>query len=610
MAKKMKKALALVLALCLCVGMMSTAFAASHTHGDDCYDDHGKLICDGVAVIGDTAYDTLAEAVAAANAAGSAEIILIADIELGEKLKTTGDITISGEHTITRTTAGTMFEVAKDGALTLGGGLTIDGNNTWSMDRDQYLADLANASQILAAVADKYFAAKNGLVSTAYMIATDGGTVNLYEVTIQNNYSKNKGVVNVASNAKGAPVINLDGATLVHLATTHGSGLIVSNDKAGTVINMYDGTVIDGNHVGGNHGLFRLYSGATLNMYGGEITNNTGVNSNGIVIGGYTTGVRNQINLFDGLIDGNSSVIGENNSRCNVIYLHTNNDFVMTGGTISNNTSNWNFGGVDAAKSNNTIVITDGSIIDNKSAQNPDAPYNDLHGFGNGQTQVSGGYYTQKLDSDWLAEGYVCVLIGTSPEGEDLYIVTKLSDVLEDVVVIPEDLTDIEDEETPLGDAPSIFDPNKVASIAGDADELVTRAEVADMFYRLLNDETLAAYKTSENDYADVDADDWFNDAVSTMTNMGIMEGAPDGNFYPNEYVTRAQFAAILARFDYDPTVELGLFADTVGHWAEPEVCMVADKDWMDGVEGNFFPDNNMTRGEVVAIMNHILGHN
>ncbi len=605
MAKKMKKALALVLVLCMCIGMMTTAFAASHTHGDGCYDADGNLICSGVAVIGDVAYDTLAEAVAAANAAGSAEIILITDIELGEKLKTTGDITISGEHTITRTTAGTMFEVAKDGTLTLGGGLTIDGNNTWIMDKDLYLSDLVSNNAVLIENAAKYFASETGLVSTAYMITTQGGSINLNEVTIQNNYSKDKGVVLVG----GATEVNLDGATLAHLAATHGSGLIVFSEKAGTVINVYDGTVIDGNHVGGNYGLFKVYSGTTLNIYGGEITNTTGVNSNGTVAGGWTasSAVRNQINIYGGLIDGNSSVLGEKNGRNAAIYLHTNCDFFMSGGTISGNIGNWYFGGVDTNRTSNTQTITGGSIVDNKSAEHADAPWNDFYNGDSANTEISGGYYTQNLDSEWLADGYVCVLIGTSEGGNPLYIVTKLSDLLEGT---EDNLTDIVDEETPLGDGPAIFDPNKVASIDGDPTELVTRAEVADMFYRLLNDETLAAYQTSENDYADVDADDWFNDAVSTMTNMGIMEGAPDGNFYPDEYVTRAQFAAILARFDYDPTVELGLFEDTIGHWAEPEVCMVADKDWMDGVDGKFNPDNDMTRGEVVAIMNHILGHN
>lgn len=608
MAKKMKKALALVLALCLCVGMMSTAFADSHTHGDGCYDPDGNLTCGGVAVIGDTAYDTLAEAVAAANAAGVAtEIILITDIELGEKLNAKGDITISGEHTITRTTSKTMFAVAKDGALTLDGGLTIDGNNNYDFDQAQYDSDLLNAITVMAANAAKYFGLqKDGIVATEYMIVTEGGTVNLYEVTIQNNYSKSQGIVKVNKAAE----VNLDGATLTHLANTHSSGLIVFSEKAGTVINVYDGTVIDGNHVGANYGLFKVYSGTTLNIYGGEITNTTGVNSNGTVAGGWTgsSAVRNQINIYGGLIDGNSSVIGQNNGRNNTIYLHTNCDFFMSGGTISGNTGNWYFGGVDTNNTTNSVTITGGSIVDNKSAENPDASYNDLYIANADKAEISGGYYTQKLNDEWLAEGYVCIEIGVSEDGNTLYIVTKLSDVLDEIV--DDTLTDIEDEDTPMAGGPSIFDPNKVASIAGDADKLVTRAEVADMFYRLLNDETLAAYQTSENDYADVDADDWFNDAVSTMTNMGIMEGAPDGNFYPDEYVTRAQFAAILARFDYDPTVELGLFADTIGHWAEPEVCMVAAKDWMDGIDGNFNPDNDMTRGEVVAIMNHILGHN
>jgi hypothetical protein len=174
---------------------------------------------------------------------------------------------------------------------------------------------------------------------------------------------------------------------------------------------------------------------------------------------------------------------------------------------------------------------------------------------------------------------------------------------------------DIEDEETPLA-GPSVFTTEHIAYVNGKdgyikPEEHVTRAEVADMFYRLLNDETLWDCKSTENNFADVNEGDWFNEAISTLANLGILEGAPDGNFYPNANITRAEFATILARFDYAPTVELGVFADSVGHWAEEEICMAYAKGWVEGNdEGNFCPDNNLTRAEIVTVINRMVGRN
>jgi len=162
---------------------------------------------------------------------------------------------------------------------------------------------------------------------------------------------------------------------------------------------------------------------------------------------------------------------------------------------------------------------------------------------------------------------------------------------------------------------PEAFSGDHYAYVIGYADGLVrpeaniTRAQVATIFFRLLTDEVREQYLTKENAFADVSADMWYNTAVSTMAAMGIINGYPDGNFHPNANITRAEFAAIAARFDTNSNSTGGAsFADIYGHWAQKEIDAAYQNGWILGyTDGTFRPDQSITRAEAMTMINRVL---
>lgn len=136
----------------------------------------------------------------------------------------------------------------------------------------------------------------------------------------------------------------------------------------------------------------------------------------------------------------------------------------------------------------------------------------------------------------------------------------------------------------------------------------ITRAEVATIFFRLLTEETRTANATKTNNYADVSSDNWYNQAVSTLSAMGIIKGDSRGNFNPNAPITRAEFAAIAARFDKTEDVAAASFGDVAMHWAKPEISVAANNGWINGyTDGTFHPDSKITRAEAMAMINRVL---
>ncbi len=136
----------------------------------------------------------------------------------------------------------------------------------------------------------------------------------------------------------------------------------------------------------------------------------------------------------------------------------------------------------------------------------------------------------------------------------------------------------------------------------------ITRAEVATIFFRLLTDDVREENFTSTNKYTDVAAGAWYNNAVSTLSAMGIITGYPDGTFRPNAYITRAEFAAIAARFDTDGDKTLAAFSDIANHWAKDEISVAYNNGWVDGYPGGTFgPQRNITRAETVTLVNRVL---
>ena len=136
----------------------------------------------------------------------------------------------------------------------------------------------------------------------------------------------------------------------------------------------------------------------------------------------------------------------------------------------------------------------------------------------------------------------------------------------------------------------------------------ITRAEVATIFFRLLTDETREANMTKSNGYNDVKDGDWFCCAVSTLSKMGIIKGYEDGSFKPNDPISRAEFAAIAARFDPNGDKTPASFSDVTSHWAKDEISIAANHGWIKGYEdGSFKPDQKITRAETMTLVNRVL---
>ena len=136
----------------------------------------------------------------------------------------------------------------------------------------------------------------------------------------------------------------------------------------------------------------------------------------------------------------------------------------------------------------------------------------------------------------------------------------------------------------------------------------ITRAEVATIFFRLLKDEVRDGAFTTSNSYSDVAYGKWYNNPISTMSALGIITGYPDGTFKPNKPITRAEFAAIAARFDETQSGKSATFSDVIGHWAAKEIGIAYYNDWIKGYpDGTFKPDQNITRAEAMTMINRVL---
>ncbi len=139
----------------------------------------------------------------------------------------------------------------------------------------------------------------------------------------------------------------------------------------------------------------------------------------------------------------------------------------------------------------------------------------------------------------------------------------------------------------------------------------ITRAEVATIFFRLLTDDARAKFWMSTNNYTDVPAGKWYNNAISTLSNMGVIGGYADGTFKPDAPISRAEFAKIAVSFSNVADLSYrGYFADVKeSDWFSGFVAAAKDAGLIEGYnDGTFKPEKAITRAEVCTIVNRTLG--
>ena len=424
-------------------------------------------------------------------------------------------------------------------------------------------------------------------------------------ITLRNGSSINKNSATSFGGAiYGAPVlkdiplsITVESSSIYDNEAANGAGIAIYNqfDKKDATITIKSGS--------------KLYGNKATNGYGG------------------------------GIYSQNTTItIGENttNSDSNEEEPITNNN----GASICNNKASVGGGGIYGYNSN--IILAEDNALYNNAAQKAG---DDLFTFGTNSmisladaTKMSGD---RKLASDgekitgWFYDGYKdgwCSRWGKETANGQKYFDAYVTDETAPVQFglkaaykpappsgggggggghrpKPKPTVEIPDD-----DALGLNNTDHFAYIVGygngevQPQNSITRAEVAAIFFRLLEDGIRNENFTHQNDFSDVAADAWYCSSVSTLSRMGIIAGYPDGTFRPNAPITRAEFAAIATRFDNNGDKTPVNFTDIIGHWAEGEITVAANHGWVSGYGDNTFrPQNQITRAETMSLVNRVL---
>ena len=276
-------------------------------------------------------YDTLEEAIAAANTAGGGEVTLLHDADLNTSITVSSDILLSGAYSVVRSDSytGNLFTVAAGATLTLDGGIIIDGGNEWTIDYDLLNeCMLANGS---TSVATSFATPEAGApIATDYMFNISGAVI-MNNATVKNNY-QTTGAAAPFYVSSGATLTMNDGAVATHNCSLSSNSVAKILSGAEWIIN--EGAEVSYNHGQGNGGV--SYVNGHVIMNGGEVHNNTLYTGAGSFLimhsGGKFTmnggSVRNNINV----------VIG--NVTSGTIYVHSSGTFIMNGGVIEKNRCN------------------------------------------------------------------------------------------------------------------------------------------------------------------------------------------------------------------------------------------------------------------------------
>ena len=137
----------------------------------------------------------------------------------------------------------------------------------------------------------------------------------------------------------------------------------------------------------------------------------------------------------------------------------------------------------------------------------------------------------------------------------------------------------------------------------------ITRAETAAILFRLMDESSRSTYYSTRSGFRDVASGTWYNTYVATLNNAGVITDSANGYFRPNDAITRAELAAMLAAFT-DTTHAANYFNDvTANYWAANAIAVCAKLGWITGYpDGSFRPDRNVTRAELMAMINRATG--
>lgn len=510
--------------------------------------------------------------------------------------------------------------VIQDNHSLYGGGLYVTGKNSCTITQNTRIQN--NRAE--------YMTSKQK--ETEFMVPIGGGIYcgDGLDLTIQNSTV----ALNIGGDQGGGIVaysmgeLTLDHAEITDNNASFGGGIFaLCTAAANTHITLQNGSSINKNEAANgagiaicnlletkNNAILTIKSGSEL--YGNKATN------------GYGGGIYSQSATI---------TIGENttNSDSNGGESITNNNSA----SICNNQASYG-GGIYGVTSN--IILAEDNALYNNAAQTAG---DDLFTFGTNSmisladaTKMSGD---KKLASDgekitgWFYDGYKdgwCSRWGAETENGQKYFDAYVTDETAPVQFglkaaykpappsgggggggghrpKPKPTVEIPDD-----DALGLNNTDHFAYIVGygngevQPQNSITRAEVAAIFFRLLEDGIRNENFTHQNDFSDVAADAWYCSSVSTLSRMGIIAGYPDGTFRPNAPITRAEFAAIATRFDNNGDKTPVSFTDIIGHWAEGEITVAANHGWVSGYgDDTFRPQNQITRAETMSLVNRVL---